>query len=320
MQERELELRQLKYLVKAVESGSLGKAAAELGMATSALSQQISRLESELSTRLLVRGASGVTPTEAGAAFCRHATLALRHIEAAMVTAQGARLVGMVSLGLAPTTASVLALPLIEAMGRRYPNIRLQLVEGMSGHLAGMLKSRQIDLAILFNEESVSFARGEALVLLDESLFLIGPGLDDGLEETSVISEGGIAMADMASLPLILPSRGHGLRVSLDRSFTLANVSPNVVMEIDSLAVIMEAVAAGVGYTIQPGAALARSGFGNLEVRPVSDKGAHRTNLLASLPEHELSPSALALRVQLRKVVRNLVSDGRWLGATLHDL
>ncbi|WP_210204760.1 LysR family transcriptional regulator [Mycoplana dimorpha] len=42
-----MELRQLKYLRTAVECGSLGKAAAQLGIATSGLSQRISRLESD---------------------------------------------------------------------------------------------------------------------------------------------------------------------------------------------------------------------------------------------------------------------------------
>ena len=311
-----MELRQLKYLVTAVECGSLGKAAAQLGMATSALSQQISRLESELSTRLLVRGASGVVPTEAGAAFCRNATLALRHIDAAAASAQGARLSGVVSLGLTPTTASILALPLIKRMARRYPNIRLQLVEGMSGHLAGMLKLRQIDLAVLFNTESVTFAGSEAIPLLDESLFLISAMKTDGSE---FLQQGPIGLADLAGLPLILPSRAHGLRTSLDRSFGAADMTPNIVMEIDSLAVIMDAVGAGLGYTIQPGAALARSSVARLDVHPITNNDARRTNLLASLPEHELSPAALALRAQLRKVVGGLVRDGKWMGATLHD-
>src|ERR1700722_4315510 len=73
-----MELRQLRYFVRVVEYGSMGRAAAELGVVTSALSQQISRLESELSTRLLRRTSSGVVPTDAGLAFWRQAQLALR--------------------------------------------------------------------------------------------------------------------------------------------------------------------------------------------------------------------------------------------------
>jgi LysR family tcuABC transcriptional regulator len=210
-------------------------------------------------------------------------------------------------------------MPLIEAMARRYPLIRLQLVEGMSGHLAGMLKARQIDLAVLFNTESVTFARSEAIPLLDESLFLFGAVANsiDTMEVSQ--SKSPVTLAEAALLPLILPSRSHGLRVSLDRAFASANVSPRIIMEIDSLAVIMEAVSNRLGYTIQPGAALSRSAVGVFNVRPVADESVYRTNLLASLPEHELSPAALALRAQLRKTVGWLVREGRWLGTTLHE-
>jgi LysR family tcuABC transcriptional regulator len=64
-----MELRQLQYFVRVVELGSMSRAALELDMVQSAVSQQISRLESELATRLLRRTPHGVTPTEAGLAF-----------------------------------------------------------------------------------------------------------------------------------------------------------------------------------------------------------------------------------------------------------
>ena len=54
-----MELRQLRYFIRVVELGSMGKAAADLGVVTSALSQQISRLEGELAARLLQRTTTG---------------------------------------------------------------------------------------------------------------------------------------------------------------------------------------------------------------------------------------------------------------------
>jgi LysR family tcuABC transcriptional regulator len=103
-----MELRQLRYFVRIVELGSMGRAALDLNMVQSALSQQISRLEGELCTRLLQRTAKGAVPTEAGLAFFREAQLALRHADQAARAAQQARLTGTVSVGLSPTTASVL--------------------------------------------------------------------------------------------------------------------------------------------------------------------------------------------------------------------
>lgn len=64
-----MELRQLRYFVRIVETGSMGSAALDLNIGVSALSQQMSRLESELAIRLLQRTSRGVTPTSAGLAF-----------------------------------------------------------------------------------------------------------------------------------------------------------------------------------------------------------------------------------------------------------
>ena len=72
-----MELRQLRYFVRVVELGSMGRAAQEMGVVTSALSQQISRLEGELATRLLQRDARGARATDAGMAFYQQAQLAL---------------------------------------------------------------------------------------------------------------------------------------------------------------------------------------------------------------------------------------------------
>ena len=83
-----MELRQLRYFVKVVEVGSISRAAMDLDLVQSALSQQITRLESELSTRLLQRTPQGVTPTEAGVAFFREAQLTLRHAEQAVRSAE----------------------------------------------------------------------------------------------------------------------------------------------------------------------------------------------------------------------------------------
>src|SRR5690554_380480 len=145
-----MELRQLRYFVKVVELGSMGRAAQALGVVTSALSQQIARLETELSTVLLRRSATGATPTEAGLAFWQQAQLALRHADEAVQAAQHARLSGHVSLGMTPTTASVLGLPLLKAMRSQYPDVRLQIVESLSGNLSTLLSARQLDLAIVF--------------------------------------------------------------------------------------------------------------------------------------------------------------------------
>ena len=307
-----MELRQLRYFVAVVEAGSMGRAATALGLVTSALSQQISRLEGELATRLLQRTPTGVVPTDAGLAFLQQAQLTLRHAEAAGNAARQARLSGQVSIGLAPSSAAVLGLELMRAMQARYPDVRLRLVETLSGHLATMLNARLLDLAIVFETETAR--RWTVLPLLDERLFVIGvPGL------TGMPRGRRVRLSALAGTPLVLPSGPHGLRVIVASAFARARVAPRVVAEIDGLALLMDAVCAGIGATIQPGAAIARVRDRPLAMVQVSDAGARRRNLLASLSDDELSPAALAARVVVADVARSLVRQGRWPGATLHE-
>ena len=305
-----MELRQLRYFVSVVEHGSMGKAALELGVVTSALSQQISRLESELSTRLLQRTSSGVVPTDAGLAFWRQAQLALRHVDDAALAARQARLSGHVSVGLAPSTTGVLGLPFMQAMRERYPDVRLRMVESLSGYLASMLGARPIDLAILFQEPPTQ--RWSTMPLLDERLFVIGAA-------RSVWHAAGsrCVFPSSVSCPLFCRADPTACGRYLRRSFQRARYEPRIVAEVDGLAMLMDAVRDGIGATIQPGAALARPENASLASVPVADADAIRPNLIVSVSDDELSPAGLAARVVLADVARTLVTEGRWPGATL---
>jgi len=305
-----MELRQLRYFVKVCELRSMGRAAVELGVVTSALSQQISRLESELSTRLLRRHSTGVMPTDAGLAFLHQAQLTLRHADDAVRAAQQARLSGHVSVGLAPTTATVLGVPLMQAMQARYPEVRLHMVEALSGHLTTMLHARQLDLAVLFQTDTPR--RWSVSPLLAEKLFVIAsPTL------TPRPTGKKVRLSQLAEVPLILPSGSHGLRATLMAAFARARVAPRIVAEVDGLALLMDAVRAGHGATIQPGAATARHDRDDLDLTQISDAHVGRRNLLVSLSDDELSPAALAARVVVAETARTLVSEGRWAGASL---
>lgn len=307
-----MELRQLRYLLRTVELGSISQAALDLGVAQSAISLQIQKLESELSTRLLQRTNWGVEPTEAGLAFVAHAQLSLRHAEEAAHAAQASRLSGVVSVGLAPTSAGVLGFALIEAMRAQYPDIRIRLVEAMSGHLGQMLNARELDMAVLFDGEHGR--RWSVRPLLNERLLLI--------RSAAVESPLPSRLADLKDMPLVLPTHRHGLRRVIDSVFSACRVSPNVVAEVDSLYVLMDMVRHDIGATVQPWAALARQPEADTRLRWVELAGAglSRPNLLCSLSEDEMSPAVLATRALLVKLVHQLVESGGWRGVDLPHL
>ena len=132
--------------------------------------------------------------------------------------------------------------------------------------------------------------------------------------DTSAASSS-LHIKDLANTNLIMPSRLHGLRNSLMAAFERHNIQPNIIMEIDGLTLLMDTVQQGFGATIQPGAAAARFGESGLCIRRIEDNQLIRRNYLVSLPDDDLSPSALATRVMIVKVVKNLVNSGAWSGA-----
>ena len=312
-----MELRQLRYFVRIVELGSMSRAALDLDMVQSALSQQISRLESELSTRLLQRTPRGVIPTEAGQAFFHQAQLTLRHAQQAIHAAQQARLSGAVSMGLSPTIANVLGLPLMRAMRERYPEVRLHMVSALSGHLTSLLNARQLDLAILFDTQSAR--RWSVMPLLEEQLFLIQSRQQPVAPQ--IQHEVPISLEQLQQVPLILPSGSHGLRSSIMASFTSAGFQSQMAMEIDSLTLLMEAVDAGMGATVQPWSAVGmyRDAAERFQWSQIADDSVRRKAALCSLSDDELSPAALAARVVLTDCARQLVQSGVWRGASLTD-
>ncbi|EHR1564113.1 tricarballylate utilization LysR family transcriptional regulator TcuR [Salmonella enterica] len=306
-----MELRQLRYFVRIIETGSMGSAAQDLDIGVSALSQQMSRLENELAIRLLQRTSRGVTPTNAGLAFYSQAQLALRHADDAILAAREARLSGHVSVGMAPSTASILGIPFLHAMQENYADVRLHVVESLSGNLERMINTRQIDLAVVFQKDKI--LRWSARPILEEQLFLIGShALLAALPDNPITPE------QLADIPLIMPSQGHGLRGRLDAVCQEHALNVEIVAEIDGLALLMRAVRDGLGATLQPGAAISHLDSDTLRVIGVHNPVLSRPNFLVSLSDDELTPAGLAARVVLTKVMRQLVDAGEWPGATLY--
>lgn len=305
-----MELRQLQSFVMIVEQGSIGKAAQKLDVGTSALSQQISKLELELSTRLLQRSALGVTPTPAGLAFLKQAQLVLRHAHQAVQAAQSSRLVGYVSVGFPPSTASILGIPFLKVMAERYPDIKVHLVESLSGNLVQLVNSRQIDTAIIFSQDIDKNWSIQPLV--SESMFLIG---NDQFFQRYQLDQylpiGVLPLNVLQHLPLALPSNNHGLRKLVE----LQQQELNIAYEIDGLSLLMNTVANLDVGTIQPGSAFMNTSRQHLNFLKITEPSINRTNYLISLPEDELSPASLAVKTVIRLCINALIQQQAWPSA-----
>jgi LysR family transcriptional regulator, regulatory protein for tcuABC len=307
-----VDLRQLRYFAQIVESGSLSKASRQLYIAQPALSQQVSKLEEEVGKPLLNRSSRGVAPTENGLALYHHARFMLRQLDQALSIArkESGAVQGMVSVGLPATTVSALGLPLVRRIRERYPNILLNVVEGMSGHLGQMMRLGQLDLAILFASDVALDMSVEPL--LDEELFVLLP------THSTLIAplRTSITIAEAAALPLILPTTTHGLRRRIAAEFEQRGLSARIVAEIDSLSLLMNCVYDGMGATIKPMSAVSLEGARGRKWRALSVTGARmrRPNYLYSLAPERLSTAAALVAAELKSTALELIATRAWTG------
>jgi LysR family tcuABC transcriptional regulator len=301
-----LELRQLRYFLRIVELGSMGKAAIELDLATAALSQQITKLENELGVILLQRSSAGTKLTEAGTSFYQSAQLVLRHADDAVRIAQRMKITGRVSIGLTPATLSALAMPFFETMKIKYPEVEVHIVESFSGYLSNMLNLRQLDLAVLFETESAN--SWEVTPLISEGLFALYSPLFEIFTPPS-----GLSLLQVVDLPLILPSKRHGFRRVLETRFAQRGLTPSTtITEVDSLSMLLELVRAGYGISIQQSAVTTRARSLGLSISRLIDPEAQCQNFLVNLPEKEMSPTAILAKTVLIDVVKRLVRERKW--------
>ena len=270
-----MNLRRLRYFVKIVDIGSLTQAADVLHIAQPALSQQIATLEEEFRRQLLARTKRGVTPTDAGQILDRHAQIILRQLEQAQsdIDNSGQSLSGQVSVGLAPgTAASALALPLLKAIRAAHPAILLYLNENFGTMLSELVMNGRMDMAVLYAGKTV--VHGLSFQpLLKERLFLIAPRSMPNLPPQ-------IDLGNLGTMDLLLPRPYNYLRKYVDEAFATLQMSAHVVAEIESVATLNAAVAAGLGATDPPG--VGRAGHGEIDPgaavrhRLASDRGSAR--------------------------------------------
>lgn len=136
-----LEIRQMRYIVEVADRENFSRAAEFLGIAQSALSQQILKVERELGIDLFHRHPRGATVTPAGQPFVDDARAAVAAFDDAVSRAsrRARGETGRLNLGFVGGAALELVPSILSAFYRRYPEVDLRLQEtGLSDPSAGL--------------------------------------------------------------------------------------------------------------------------------------------------------------------------------------
>ncbi|MFJ9632707.1 LysR family transcriptional regulator [Streptomyces sp. NPDC101175] len=148
-----LNLERLRTLDALARHGSVSGAAEGLHVTTSAVSQQMSKLEREVGQRLLAKHGRGVRLTDAGRLLAEHAGRILSQVELAQadLEAQRGQVVGELRLSAFPTAARGLFPTALAALRARHPALRVRSaeLEPESG-IAGVVRG-DLDLAVVLD-------------------------------------------------------------------------------------------------------------------------------------------------------------------------
>ncbi|CAM2146671.1 HTH-type transcriptional regulator CynR [Pararobbsia alpina] len=266
-------LRHIRYLTAVVDNRSFTRAAQALHVSQPALSQQIKELEDQLGVQLLDRSGREVRPTDTGVVYLRYARHVLEQLDEAARAVRDVEdlSVGSLRLGVTPTVAHYLVGPLVERVRARHPGIELSIRVTSQEDMESLLRSDALDVGFGFGDMPVDDI--EATPLHKERLALIARA------DTSSAFKPVVTPAELSTLPLALLDASFSTRRSVDRYLAAKRLRANVVMEANSVAVLLEVVSQTDLVTVLP-LSVARAGLSTARFRP----------------ELELRPAALLRR------------------------
>jgi LysR family transcriptional regulator, nitrogen assimilation regulatory protein len=259
-----MDLKQLEYFRHVAELGSFTRAASFLSVVQPALSRQVRQLEVELGQSLFDRNGRGVVLTDAGSRLLEHTRGILNQVGRARQDLEDQRsgTCGHFALGLPPSLGRSVTVPLVKAFAQVLPNAKLATVEGLSAYILEWLNVGRVDCALVYNAPASTTA--DVQPLLDEQLFLIAPPAAPAARK----SRKSVTLTELCDYPLIIPSRPHALRMSVENALAGVERKITVAHEIECIPAIIDLVRQGHGYGVLPLNALKSTPWAD-EVRAV---------------------------------------------------
>lgn len=232
-----MELKQLEYIVKIAEEGSITKAAEKLFISQSGLNQQLLKLESDLGQQLFHRGKNDFRLTEAGEIYVDYARriLSLKQEAYNKLNDLANNQTGRLRLGLTPERGINMLMNVYPAFYRQYPNITIEPQEINIHQQLSMIAKGYLDLGFVTlseedktNDEYVHIYYENILLAVPRSNPLAANGAPPGEP---------FATADLSkfrSEKFVLMFKDSTLRRVIDPLFKEAGFAPQILFETSS--------------------------------------------------------------------------------------
>jgi len=303
-----MDIRQLRYFLAVADAGGFLRAAQLVHIAQPALSTHVMQLEAELQVKLFNRTSKGVELTLAGRTLVDRARQLLRDVEEARQAVKNPSMdvYGEVSIGLPPTVAEVMTIPLLKTVQQAWPAVTLRFVEGQSKWLLERLLAGRIDGAILFGVASIRSLK--MMPILDEDLFMVSPVLKKRKRQPAPFE-----FNNLKNYQLLLPTIGNPLRTIIDRAVSVSGMTLDIAAELDGVQNLKKAVSAGLGHAVLPASSICDEVANEkLLARRVVNPKLTRTMVYANRAGKDETAAQSSVREALIALMKDLVKSGYW--------
>lgn len=282
--------RLLKTFLAVARHRNITRAAREVHLAQSSVSDQIQSLENELGVALFIRSRHGLDLTAAGEALKPYAEEILQLAEAARIAVE-ARMgttATTVTVGALETIAAVKLPQWLAAFRGDHPEIGLRLKIAGSDALLRQVEEGEIDVAFCFDKGGLD-ERLARRTISTEPLVLVASAEDAAASRQN-------DLAALAAMRFVVTETGCVYRHLFDTAFAETGVAaPRLAAEVGSIGAIAGLVASGVGMGLVPRLAVADS-LDRGEIVELPWPGSARTASLVMIwRRRRVQPPALKL-------------------------
>lgn len=245
--------RRLRLLLELSRRGSMRAVAQALGVATSTVSQQLAVLSAEAGAALIEPDGRQVRLTPAGTRLARHAVTILGAIEAARADLDpAADPVGEVHVAAFATAARQTLLPVARVLLVDHPRVRLHIYEHEPTEALGLLIDDRVDLSLTYDYNLAPHVFDRALVAAP---------LGHAAWSLAVPSSGDLPPGDALTIfrhfrqhDWIVNSRETADEEVIRAVSSMAGFTPMIGHRADSLELVQDLIAAGLGVGLLPSA------------------------------------------------------------------
>ncbi|MBM7784285.1 LysR family transcriptional regulator [Tenggerimyces flavus] len=246
-----LNLERLRVLHAVSSTGSVRGAAEWLHVTTSAVSQQIDRLEREVGQPLVERQGRGVRLTEAGVVLAAHAASLLAEVERveADLAERAGAVVGRVTVAAFATAARGLLPSALRSLRTTYSRLTVRLTELEPTDALPLLLRGEVDVAVVQDWAEAPLDLPDGLATRD----LLSDVLDAALPSSHPLADKeSIGLADLAGSDWVMWTSGQICNSWIEDSLRSEGVRPDVIHTASEHSTQLALVAAGVGVAIIP--------------------------------------------------------------------